>query len=253
MLCWIHRMQRTIFQSLPVSVNINRQHGQVSSSISNYWSSCFPVGSTLSFTSRLRYARSSLSVGIYYCFKDLTDANIFIIIYGMTSIYFAVRMKYYDDHQQHWPRFRVWWCVWCWCLRQWCVFCPVLVSRVSWTLTCVIWMWINWKRTSLGRQVRQAQPEHVVQMIRQHTHERMRLLSVSCVWWPSSWWPTCSIVPGWPVRLIRRHRSFSQLVVAMDRSISSMTSVRHTGGWDTTLMRYDEGIILRMIELFSLV
>ncbi|CAF4870071.1 unnamed protein product, partial [Rotaria socialis] len=28
-------------------------------------------------------------VGIYYCFKELTDANIFIIIYGMTSIYFA--------------------------------------------------------------------------------------------------------------------------------------------------------------------
>ncbi len=31
-------------------------------------------------------------VGIYYCFKELTDANIFIIIYGMTSIYFAVRL-----------------------------------------------------------------------------------------------------------------------------------------------------------------
>ncbi|CAF0758329.1 unnamed protein product [Adineta ricciae] len=28
-------------------------------------------------------------VGIYYCFKELTDANIFIIMYGMTSIYFA--------------------------------------------------------------------------------------------------------------------------------------------------------------------
>ncbi|CAF0989965.1 unnamed protein product [Rotaria sordida] len=28
-------------------------------------------------------------VGIYYCFKELTDANIFIIMYGMTAIYFA--------------------------------------------------------------------------------------------------------------------------------------------------------------------
>jgi len=28
-------------------------------------------------------------VGLYYCFSKLTDANIFIIIYGVTSIYFA--------------------------------------------------------------------------------------------------------------------------------------------------------------------
>jgi len=28
-------------------------------------------------------------VGLYYCFSQLTDANIFIIIYGITSIYFA--------------------------------------------------------------------------------------------------------------------------------------------------------------------
>merc|ERR1712002_1185231 len=28
-------------------------------------------------------------VGLYYCFAKLTDANIFIIIYGVTSIYFA--------------------------------------------------------------------------------------------------------------------------------------------------------------------
>jgi len=28
-------------------------------------------------------------VGIYYCFKNLTDANVFIILYGMTSVYFA--------------------------------------------------------------------------------------------------------------------------------------------------------------------
>lgn len=29
-------------------------------------------------------------VGIYFCFKNLTEANIFIVLYGMTSIYFAV-------------------------------------------------------------------------------------------------------------------------------------------------------------------
>ena len=28
-------------------------------------------------------------VGIYYCFKQLSDANIFIILYGVTSIYFS--------------------------------------------------------------------------------------------------------------------------------------------------------------------
>ena len=28
-------------------------------------------------------------VGLYFCFKNLTDANVFIILYGVTSIYFA--------------------------------------------------------------------------------------------------------------------------------------------------------------------
>lgn len=32
-------------------------------------------------------------VGLYYCFYKLTDANIFIIMYGVTSIYFAVSEK----------------------------------------------------------------------------------------------------------------------------------------------------------------
>ena len=34
-------------------------------------------------------------VGLYYCFAKLTDANIFIIIYGVTSIYFAVSRPFY--------------------------------------------------------------------------------------------------------------------------------------------------------------
>lgn len=28
-------------------------------------------------------------VGLYYCFKNLSDRNIFVILYGLTSIYFA--------------------------------------------------------------------------------------------------------------------------------------------------------------------
>lgn len=31
-------------------------------------------------------------VGLYFCFSKLTDANIFVILYGVTSIYFAVRI-----------------------------------------------------------------------------------------------------------------------------------------------------------------
>lgn len=33
-------------------------------------------------------------VGLYYCFSRLTDANIFIIMYGVSSIYFAVCHSY---------------------------------------------------------------------------------------------------------------------------------------------------------------
>ena len=29
-------------------------------------------------------------VGMYFCFAKLTDHNIFIILYGLTSVYFAV-------------------------------------------------------------------------------------------------------------------------------------------------------------------
>lgn len=30
--------------------------------------------------------------GLYFCFQQLTDANIFMILYGITSIYFAVSL-----------------------------------------------------------------------------------------------------------------------------------------------------------------
>ena len=30
--------------------------------------------------------------GMYFCFKQLSDATIFIVVYGLTSMYFAVAM-----------------------------------------------------------------------------------------------------------------------------------------------------------------
>jgi dolichyl-diphosphooligosaccharide--protein glycosyltransferase len=33
-------------------------------------------------------------VGLYYCFRKLNDANIFVICYGITSVYFAVRVNF---------------------------------------------------------------------------------------------------------------------------------------------------------------
>lgn len=31
--------------------------------------------------------------GLYFCFASLSDANIFLVLYGVTSIYFAVSLK----------------------------------------------------------------------------------------------------------------------------------------------------------------
>lgn len=33
-----------------------------------------------------------LTVGLYYCFNNLSDARIFIIMYGVTSMYFSAVM-----------------------------------------------------------------------------------------------------------------------------------------------------------------
>lgn len=38
--------------------------------------------------------------GLYFCFKQLTDANIFMILYGITSIYFAVSLITYPVIEQ---------------------------------------------------------------------------------------------------------------------------------------------------------
>jgi dolichyl-diphosphooligosaccharide--protein glycosyltransferase len=42
-----------------------------------------------SFYFDLQFLMTMFPVGIYYCFKNLTEQNVFIILYGMTSIYFA--------------------------------------------------------------------------------------------------------------------------------------------------------------------
>lgn len=36
----------------------------------------------------------SHAVGLFFCFSKLTDQNIFIILYGLTSVYFAVSVLY---------------------------------------------------------------------------------------------------------------------------------------------------------------
>ncbi|KAH7728120.1 Oligosaccharyl transferase STT3 subunit family protein [Aphelenchoides avenae] len=42
-----------------------------------------------SFYFDLQFLVFAFPVGLYYCFKQLSDQNIFIILYGLTSIYFA--------------------------------------------------------------------------------------------------------------------------------------------------------------------
>lgn len=41
------------------------------------------------------YSVLSLVVGLYYCFSNLSDARIFIIMYGVTSMYFSAVMVRY--------------------------------------------------------------------------------------------------------------------------------------------------------------
>lgn len=45
-----------------------------------------------SFYYDLQFLTIMFPVGIYFCFKNLTEANIFIVLYGMTSVYFAAVM-----------------------------------------------------------------------------------------------------------------------------------------------------------------
>ena len=91
-------MPRTTSPSLPLSVSTSRPPGPHSTLTSSCMSSCSQV--TPSVPSRHVPPSPSLppspppsllpTVGLYFCFTKLTDQNIFIILYGVTSIYFAV-------------------------------------------------------------------------------------------------------------------------------------------------------------------
>lgn len=84
-----------------------------------------------SFYFDLHFLVYHFPVGLYFCFKNLTDANIFIILYGITAIYFAVSnfivlmflllITIF---------FRVLWFALCWSWRRSCAFSPALVSLV---------------------------------------------------------------------------------------------------------------------------
>lgn len=89
--CWIRHTLRIIFLLLQVFLNINRPHGLHFTLICKYWSSFFQV-TFFSNWSTILYKTILISAGMYFCFKKLTDANIFIIMYGVTSIYFAVSL-----------------------------------------------------------------------------------------------------------------------------------------------------------------
>ena len=61
---------------------------------------------------------------------------------------------------------------------------------------------------------------------------------VLCSWWPPSWLPTPSTVPGSPPRPTPVPPSFSPPVQVMVAGSYLMTSERLTIGSDTTLQRY---------------
>ena len=91
-LYWTLAMPRTIFPSLHLFLSISLLPGLLSTLICICSLSCFQVSVILKSWpvtwSVLVYFL--FSVGMYYCFTKLTEQNIFVIMYGITSIYFAV-------------------------------------------------------------------------------------------------------------------------------------------------------------------
>ena len=114
-------MQRTTSQSLPLSPSISQPRGlptiltcsclfscfQVNISLKEEHVSCkhviseatlhrlffFSANRNMIFKFWLYYS----TVGLYYCFNNLSDARIFIIMYGVTSMYFsAVMVIFYN-------------------------------------------------------------------------------------------------------------------------------------------------------------
>lgn len=107
-------MPRTTFPSSPLSLSTSPRLGPRTTLTSSCWSSCSQasVPSTVTQSNRFRLhghsmfnvnqtqllsfwltvAFSFLTVGLYYCFNNLSDARIFIIMYGVTSMYFSAVM-----------------------------------------------------------------------------------------------------------------------------------------------------------------
>lgn len=111
-LCWTPLMRRTTFPSSPLSLSISPQPGPHTTLTFSCWSSCSQASahsaethskkrfilwwSTQLSVSLLRLWLTVtfplLTVGLYYCFNNLSDARIFIIMYGVTSMYFSAVM-----------------------------------------------------------------------------------------------------------------------------------------------------------------
>lgn len=110
--CLTPPMPRTTFPSSPPSLSTSPRPGPRTILTSSCWSSCSQASVHSAETqsnNRFRLhghsifnanqAHSStvtfslfLSVGLYYCFNNLSDARIFIIMYGVTSMYFSAVM-----------------------------------------------------------------------------------------------------------------------------------------------------------------
>ena len=90
--CWTLPMLKTTFPSLPLSVSISLPLGPPSISTCNCWCSCFLVCVACKGGGEHCLDIQVNAVGLFFCFSKLTDQNIFIILYGLTSVYFAVSL-----------------------------------------------------------------------------------------------------------------------------------------------------------------
>lgn len=114
--CWTPPTQRTTSPSSPPYRNISPPPGAPSTLTYRCSLSCFQVTISLIVSWACSNGLVHLQLflifvrewchdflfyflaGLYFCFNRLTDANIFIIMYGVTSIYFAVRISVHFLH-----------------------------------------------------------------------------------------------------------------------------------------------------------
>lgn len=103
--CLTRPMQKTTFPSLPLCQSTSQPPGPHTILISSCWCLCFQAsvvsGGTCQYISCLScmvvtvcffFVFFFVTVGLYYCFSNLSDARIFIIMYGVTSMYFSAVM-----------------------------------------------------------------------------------------------------------------------------------------------------------------